>query len=250
MKKWFIIAVVGLILTGSAYGQADLQENFNRGNVLYADGDFRGAIEAFKKAAESGYASPELYFNLGNAYFRDGQLGKSLVNYIRARRLDPRDEDILTNIEFARQYTVDRLEVSEEAILLDYVNRFFDWFRLSEIAWVSAILYLILVIIIIAGFLYRWIVIPKAVLSLVLVLFIIAGILTAVKYDRDVATRTGVVAVSSVDVKNGPGEDFKNQFTAHAGLIFSIDREDSGWYLVNFENRVKGWLPKTAIAEI
>ena len=252
MNKWFLILAGAfiLIIVSPLLAQSELTDNFNRGNSLYADGDYKGAINAYEKAATSGFESPELYFNLGNAYFRDGQLGKCLVNYLRARRLDPRDDDIQTNMEFARQFTVDKLEISEETILLDYVNRFFNSFKLSEIAWLSVILYLILVAIIIIGFLYHWLSIPRPLLVIVIILFVISAAFTGVKYDRDIITRTGVVTAASTEVKNGPGEDFKDQFTAHAGLVFNIEREDSGWYLVKFENRVKGWLPQGVVSEI
>jgi len=252
MKAVFRITVfLWLFLAGAAAIVASsLEHNFEKGNELYTDGDYRGAIDEYEKVIAAGYESAELYYNLGNAYFRDGQLGRAIMNYIRARELDPGDDDIRANLEFARQFTIDKIEVSEETIILDYINRFFDSFTLNWITWITVILYVLSAALVLAGFVYRWYLIPMPVLATVLVLFVISAIFTGVKLDRDVLTRQGVVLAQQVDVKNGPGEDFNTKFTAHAGLIFEIEREEAGFYWVNFENRLKGWVPTGAVAEI
>ncbi len=239
---WLVLP--GLALAGG------LDYTFEQGNQHYIDGEYDKAITEYEKIVAAGYQSPELYYNLGNAYFRQGQLGQAIMNYIRARRLAPRDDDIRANLQFARQYTIDKIEVTQQTILLDYINDFFDSFSLSEITWVAAILYVITVMIVLVRYVYRRFRIPTPVFVVVLGLFLVAAIFTAVKLDRDVLTRKGVVLAQQAEVRSGPGQDFSTKFTAHAGLTFNIEREESGYYWVNFENRLKGWIPKSVAAEI
>jgi tetratricopeptide (TPR) repeat protein len=227
-----------------------LDRNFELGNEFYIEGDYTKAISEYEKILKTGYHSAELYYNLGNACFRDGQLGLAVANYIRAKRLAPRDEDIRVNLEFARRFAIDKIEVTEETILLDYINRFFDSFSLNEITTLAIILYILTAAVILVRFIYRRIYIYTPVVVILLALFFFSAVFTAVKLERDVLTRTGVVLDRQAEVKNGPGDDFSNQFTAHAGLMFRIEREESGYFLVNFENRLKGWILKEAIAEI
>lgn len=227
-----------------------LDYTFKEGNQHYINGEYDKAVTEYEKIVAAGYHSASLYYNLGNAYFREGQLGQAIMNYIRARRLAPRDDDILANLQFARQYTIDKIEVTQQTILLDYINRFFDSFSLTEITWVAAILYILTALIVLIRFVYRRFRIPTPVFLTVLGLFLVAAIFTAVKVDRDVLTRQGVVLAQQAEVRSGPGQDFSTKFTAHAGLTFNIEREESGYYWVNFENRLKGWIPKSVAAEI
>lgn len=247
MSIWAICLLIALAtpLLGSG-----LKHNFEEGNANYSEGNYADAIAEYEKVVAADYQSPELFYNLGNAYFREGQLGLAILNYTRAIRLDPRDDDIRANLEFARQFTIDRIEVTEEAILLEYVNDFFDSFSLNEITWLVTILYLLTAAILLVRYIYGWIRIPTPLVIILTVCLIVSAIFTSVKINRDVLTRKGVILTQQADVKNGPGDDFKSQFTAHAGLTFNIEREESGYYLVSFENRLKGWVLKTAIAEI
>lgn len=238
-----------LVLSAPAHPEP-LDHYFEQGNAYYSGGDYTAAIDTYEKILKGGQASPELYYNLGNAYFRQGQLGQAIMNYIRARRLDPRDDDIRTNLEFARQFAIDKIEVTEETIVLDYVNRFFDAFTFAETAWLAGLLYALLALIFLAGRVYRWIPLPAPILVIVVVTFLLSGVFAGVKLDRDILTHTGVVVADQCEVKNGPGQDYNTQFTAHAGLTFTIEREESGYCLVSFENRLKGWIDRSSVAGI
>lgn len=249
-RNLLLLTLFSCLIGVSSVLSSSLEYNFEQGNKLYTDGDYRGAVEEYEKVASAGYESAELYYNLGNAYFREGQLGQAIMNYIRASRLDPRDDDIEANLQFARQFAIDKIEITEETILLDYINRFFDSFTLNGITWITAVLYVLMTAIILIRYIYRRYHIPTPLIISVLTLFLVASVLTGVKLDREVLTRHGVVLVQQTDVKNGPGEDFNTKFTAHAGLVFKIEREEAGYYWVNFENRLKGWIPKSVAAEI
>ncbi len=250
LRRFFFLLPAILALAGAGVSADDLQQHFQAGNTSYSSGDYAKAITEYEQVLKAGYQSPELYFNLGNACFRQGQLGLAVLYYTRAQKLDPRDDDIRANLAFAHAYRVDKIEVTEETILLDYVNRFFNYFSLNEGITVTVILYFLAAAAILARYVYRWVYVPGPAMVLVLAIFAMVVIFSAVKIDRDVTTRTGVILVQQTDVKNGPGAEYKNQFTAHAGLTFTIEREESGYYLVNLENRLKGWVVTSAVAEI
>lgn len=250
-SRAFIKSLLALLMLLPAFGSAvTLDYNFETGNRFYTDGDYTRAISEYEKVIEAGYQSPELFYNLGNAYFREGQLGQAILNYLRAKKLSPRDEDIQANLEFARRFAIDRIEVTEEIIIFEYIDRFLDSFSLTFVTWSAAILYFLMVGLIIIRFVYRWVYIPNLITVLFALSFLFCSAFAAVKYDRDILTRRGVILAQQIDVKNGPGTDFNDQFTAHAGLVFMIERDEAGYYLVNFENRLKGWVIKEAVAEI
>lgn len=250
MKLRILTALLAIAVVAIAASAGTKEQLFKSANSHYTAGAYDKAIVDYEMVLNAGAASPELYFNLGNAYFRSGQLGKAIMNYIRAQRLDPRDEDVRANLRFARQFAIDKLEITEETIILDYVSRFFDFFTLGEIAGTTLLLYVLLMALILARYLYRWIMTPHSLLISLIALLVVGVLFTSVKLDRDYLNRTGVILDQQAEVKNGPGSEFASQFTAHAGLTFTIEREESGFYLVDFANRLKGWISVSAVSEI
>lgn len=79
-----------------------LAADFESANRLYEKGDYAAAAGAYEKLTSTGRASPALLFNLGNAYFKNGQIGRAVAAYHRAQQLHPRDPDIRANLKFAR----------------------------------------------------------------------------------------------------------------------------------------------------
>ena len=98
--------IVCVLLPGPAAGQLAA---FEEGNQLYQDGDYQAALDSYLQISEAGYESGEAYYNIGNAYFKLGELGLAIVNYQRALRLMPRDDDVRTNLELANSLTADEI---------------------------------------------------------------------------------------------------------------------------------------------
>ena len=97
------VAISTLALApGLGFAQND---QFTAGNQHYANKEYARAIKAYQQVLAQGVESAQLYYNLGNAYFKHGDLGHAIANYLKARRLDPANEEIQFNLEFARQFT-------------------------------------------------------------------------------------------------------------------------------------------------
>src|SRR5678815_1292692 len=96
-----LTAALGFWLAWAAYGQ-DVAGSFDLANKLYEQGKFAEAAAAYEKLSQAGQESPALWFNLGNAYFKGGQVGRAIVAYRRAELLRPRDPDVRANLRFAR----------------------------------------------------------------------------------------------------------------------------------------------------
>ncbi len=102
--KWllpacFAVALVFPAAAQTVMGTDEAQNTFIRANEAYRRQDYKTAHATYAKVAAAGYRSPELFFNLGNASARLGRVGESVLNYERARELDPRDPDIAANLK-------------------------------------------------------------------------------------------------------------------------------------------------------
>lgn len=103
-------ACAAVALCAALSGSLAAQEAFfDEGNRRYQEGDYAGAVELYERILESGLESGELHYNLGNAWFRLGELGPAILHYERARRIMPGDDDLAANLELARSLTADQV---------------------------------------------------------------------------------------------------------------------------------------------
>lgn len=248
-----ILVYLGLLfLLGAAVGTAqEWREEFEQGNKFYEEKDFESAIRMYKAVLDQGVESAEVHFNIGNAYFKAGDLGRAVVSYLRAARLDPADDDIKANLEFARQFS----SVQMEGVRLNPIDAFMESlvgpFRLNLLAWISTALFLLSLMLIALrwGFsLFSGWIRPLLVVSLVLMVF--AAGLTTYKYRHDYLTRRAVLIAEESPVYTGPSENSDLELQGAPGLVVEILDESGSYYEVLFENKRRGWISKDLVAVV
>ena len=150
--KRLILVVMLLLISTSLFGADNPPDEFVAANKFYEEKDYASAIRLYESIINQGNESAEIYFNLGNAYFKSGDLGYAVLYYIRARRLSPADEDIRHNLEFARRFS----KVQMEGVQLNPINTFFDSlvdsYRLDLLAWVSSAFFVLFVLILVVRY--------------------------------------------------------------------------------------------------
>jgi len=88
---------------------AQPENNFDRGNTAYRNGDYNAAVKLYESVLEDGKHSADLYFNLGNAYYKLEKLGPSVFYYEKGLQVDPKNKDIQNNLKYAQQATIDEI---------------------------------------------------------------------------------------------------------------------------------------------
>lgn len=91
-------------------GPSGLESSWQSANQFYSDGNYEDAVNQYESILNSGYESSELYFNLGNAYFKLNQIPSAILYYEKARKLAPEDEQINFNLSLANSRIVDKME--------------------------------------------------------------------------------------------------------------------------------------------
>ena len=111
MKKIILIVFPLVALCcGTVVAQADADKIWDDANTAYINADYVAAIDGYEKLLDSGLESDRLYLNLGNAYFKRGMNGKAILNYNRALKLAPSDDDIRYNLSIANAYVQDKID--------------------------------------------------------------------------------------------------------------------------------------------
>src|SRR2546421_5539764 len=102
MKTRIVLSCSILSLISLSTLMGDPNAQFAKANQEYAAGDFKAAIENYEELVRSGQDTPNLFYNLGNAYFRQNNFGRAILNYERALALEPRHPEVQANLRVAR----------------------------------------------------------------------------------------------------------------------------------------------------
>ncbi len=219
----------------------------------YSKGNYQQAIKDYEELLKQG-VNADVYYNLGNAYFRTDNITLAILNYERAHMLSPGDEDIEFNLQFARSKTIDKITSKDEPF-------FFNWYRSlvtltsvdhwAYLAVVSIIMVLVLVLMyLFAGSLPLQKIGFFGALAFLL-LFLLSN-LFAFQQKRMLENRNGAIVVSSsVSVRKSPAHNAEAAFVLHEGTRVDVtDKTIKGWREVKIADGREGWLQEDKIEEI
>lgn len=249
MKK--LILLVGLLLcvAPAAFPQ-DAAAQWEKANTLYINGDYTGAAQVYESIAAQGYVSGRLFYNLGNAYFKAGKLGKSILNYNKAQLLTPYDKDTEYNLSVANGYVKDRIDTVPEFFLSKWLR---GWrASLDSNGW-AVVSLVMLALALAAALLFLladrrgW---RKAgfFCGIAFVcLFIFAAVFAGMGKREFQAASQAVVMTESVSVKSAPERGGSDIFILHEGTKVDVISAFDGWAEIVIADGNKGWLPQDAI---
>lgn len=240
------VLATALLLGASAAVQAQ-DEIVARGNAAYQEGDFAAAVEAYQAVLESGYRSAGLEYNLANAYFKTGELGRALLHWERAQELAPGDQDIQANLDLARSLTVDAVEPLPRFWLLSVVDW---WIGLLPAGWLRGIVafgWLAVSGGIVLRILSRAMWAPTIGTSLVAVGGLLLLLFAPVMLIRETGVglpEEAIILADAVRVQSAPSaEDNLTLFEIHEGTKVRVDQRTAEWLEVVLEDGKVGWVP-------
>jgi tetratricopeptide (TPR) repeat protein len=219
---------------------------FQKGNQSYEEGQFDQAVAEYEKILHLGVKNFKVFYNLGNAYFRQNHLGKAVVNYRRALLLEPRDEDVQANLSFVKLFTLDKIEEQKINPFANLLQWFLNLLSADEFALLTSFSYTLAMLCGILMILRR----SRRYLRLLFVVFMVllaifgSSLLAKIHFD---SLEYGVVVVPEAQVRSGPGDDYVLQFTGHEGLEFRVNEKTKEWYRISLPNGIKGWIPSDAV---
>lgn len=238
-----------LLLAAGTTQQALITE----GDSAYSAESYLEAIEKYEMVLEQGYESAELYYNLGNAYFNINNLPASILNYERARVLNPRDADINFNLNIANSMIPDKIEVVPEIFYIRWWKEFRNNFNLHT--WTVASISIFIMVLICIGLfiLSRNILIRKLSFwsGIIFVLMSIASFsMTYTKYNIDSRHLEAIVFDPTITVKSSPNQLGKDLFVIHEGTKVFIMEEINDWGNIRIANGSTGWMPLASVKRI
>ena len=248
------LIVVAMLLVCSATTIVSAQtESIKKAEIAYTSEQYAEAIELYEEVLKANGDSPELYYNLGNAYFKSGNIASAILNYERALRLDPSDEDVLFNLEMAHSRTVDKIEKIDRFFLTEWNESL----RRSASAdqWAGyAIGAFIFFLVGVTLFLFskrRFIKKMGFFSAIVMLLFSFLFNVYASSQKNWAEERADAIVMSeTVTVKSSPDASGTDLFILHSGTKVTIQSSLGSWSEVMLIDGNIGWMPTADIEQI
>jgi len=212
---------------------------FNDANKLYEQGKFSEAAAQYEAMVNAGSASPAVYFNLGNAFLKAGQTGRAIVAYRAAEKLSPRDPDVRSNLQFARNQAGGGTSVS--------VPRWESWIgKLTLNEWTvltSIAVGLFFLLLAARQWRSKWRNSFRGTLWGLGIIgaFLLVCLTAAIR--QEFFTKTAVVIVSEAVVRPGPFDESPSAFTLRDGAEVTVLGQKDNWLEITDSTQRTGWLP-------
>ncbi|MDR2847506.1 MAG: tetratricopeptide repeat protein [Bacteroidales bacterium] len=242
MKGLFItlLMVVSTVLHAS-----EMDSTLNRAELLYQHNEFTEASRQYQTVIDSDWTSAALFYNMGNACFKNHDIKSAILYYERAKRLAPNDEDTNWNLQLTRSLIFDKVEAVPELFFITWGKNLRDLFSVRAWAWTS-IAFFILTLLTALGFLFfrklhlKRIAFPVGVVAFMLCIGSLSlGFLQKANVER---VDEAIVFVPSVTLKSSPDDSGNNLFILHEGIKVYITDRVGDWCEVRIADGNKGWM--------
>ena len=245
MKKILFIIMIQ-ILSFSVFAENEI----DLANDAYSKGNYNEAIELYNKVLEKNGESAEIYYNLGNAYYKENKTASAILYYERALLLDPSDADIRFNLELAEQKSVDKIVPVGEFFISSWFRALKQSANAESWSLIGVACY-ILLLICAAVFLFNNKIVLRKISFYSAIIFIIivitANVFAADQTDQLQNRSAAIVFAPTVTVKSSPDNSGNDLFLLHEGTKVMVKSKLGSWYEIQLEDGNIGWIPKDKI---
>jgi tetratricopeptide (TPR) repeat protein len=237
---------LSLVIAGISSAD-EAAQRFEQANQFYLQAKYPDAVAQYEKIVQSGFESGELYFNLGNAYYKSGNIQKAILNYERARQLLPRDEDVQFNLQLANLQVVDKIDAVPRLFVYRWADSMLALFSLSTMGWI-VYSFFILTLAAFAFFLYARTYPQKRLSMFAGLVFSTALILTMIGYGvqsyKESNTEFAIVMSDVANIKAAPDSKGNDLFVLHKGLRVQVLDSVNHWRKIRLADGKVGWIPE------
>lgn len=254
MKQFIIVFITLLSLCGVARAeQPQLEQLWDRANTAYINADYAGALSCYDSIVATGHRGYKLYYNMGNAYFKSGQIGRSILYYNKALRLAPSDVDTNYNLSVANSFVKDKIERVPEFFVVGWMRAIRLALSSNTWAMVSLAALALALALVLFYLLSQKMALRKggffgAVLCIVM--FVVTAGFSTVERREMIDPTQAIIMSSSAAVKSSPDNASKDLFVLHEGTKVKVVSSLDKWREVAIADGNKGWILGSSIQMI
>lgn len=242
MKKLYILFIL-LISSLSSFGQ---EEIIRQADDAYSKSEFKEAISLYESVVKEFGSSSDLYYNLGNAFYKDKQYAAAILNYERALKLAPNNGDARFNLSVARSHIIDKIEPIDSFFLKRWMDSL--KYNLSSNGWavLGAVSFLLFIASLYLYFFNRTVLLRKIGFfggMVLVVVCLLSNVFASDIRNELLAHDEAIIFAPTVNIKSSPSESGTDIFILHEGSKVQIKSKLSGWAEIELEDGNKGWIP-------
>ena len=229
----------------------------NEAEAAYINNNFAESIQLYEAQVSEhrsiNQESAQIYYNLGNAYFRDNQIAKAIVNYERALLLEPGDSDIRHNLRFAKTRIEDKIDSADNLFINKWIRSIQNLYSGNTWAIIGIVLFILLIVAIGLYMISAQIILRKVSFysGIVLLSLVIITNVFAFNQKTKITNRsTAIIMSASVSIYTSPDAHSQELFRLHEGAKVKIKREEGRWIEIVIANGSVGWLQKMYVETI
>ncbi|MDR2011022.1 MAG: tetratricopeptide repeat protein [Bacteroidales bacterium] len=244
MKKYFII-LTGIVFSLNIFANDDLKTFTDSAFNYYLEGDYDNALRIYSNLYEQDYSSADLYYNMGNCYYKNGDIANAVYFYEKAHILKPGDKDIDHNLKIATSNIRNKVEKIPEVFYVTWYNNFISIMSSDSWAVISIVFFVTSLLLVILFLFSRKIIIRKTGFILGIIFFItsIMSFIFAKSQAHLINNNTYAIVFEPSMVKSSPSEDSMNLFEINEGLKVEVIDSINIWINVRLADGKEGWVP-------
>ncbi|PQJ31565.1 hypothetical protein BST92_06330 [Nonlabens arenilitoris] len=250
----WITSILFLLMTLIVSGQDDgINDRFAKANQAYTAENYQMAISNYEEILKTDIHSVDLYYNLGNSYYKLNQVGPAIYNYEKALMLDPSNEDVLNNLQFAKQMRIDAIEGLPENELESKASSIASSMSIDEWAYLSIVLLIISVLLFVL-YHYSQTAGKKRLFFLLMILFVIGTIILVFIgfYAQNNLNKHqyAIVYAAEFTAREEPKQSSAASYVIHEGTKVEVLEEFNNWARISLENGSKAWVTLETIKKL
>jgi tetratricopeptide (TPR) repeat protein len=226
---------------------------YEQGHGAYQAGDYQKAAACYEAAVHAGYQAFELYYNLGNCYYKLNQIGKCLLYYEKAKKLDPTDPDLLYNLDLARLRVVDKIITPPEYVWNKIWKSVKSVLSLDQLAVLFLLLLFAAVAVTIGKlFLERepWRGLIAYIWMPLVIVTVALGLYYMLRDNQSAHEKEAIIMVEKVSVTSSPSNSGTEVFALHEGSKVRVAERRTGYVRITLIDGKVGWAPVSSLQEI
>jgi tetratricopeptide (TPR) repeat protein len=240
-----IIVITLLFTYGFSFATTGLQQKAEK---AYGVKNYREAIMAYEAILKEGAVSYKLYYNLGNAYYKNNEIGKAIYSYELANKLEPNNQDIKNNLRIANQKTIDKIESKENFFIGAIKSGLVTALSTSGWAWLSIISLSAALLMAFMFFVSNTIALKRMgffLSGISFIIFIGSMVLGFTDLNDKRVIKFAIILSRESKIHEEPSTESASKFSLHEGTRVSVLEANATWTNIKLENGNEGWI-KTA----
>jgi len=243
LRIQFIILL--LLITFNIFSTDTLDGIFQEAVKSFENKEYEKSLDLFLSIENEGIENPDLYYNIGNCYFRLNKIGSAILYFKRALKIDQNHSASVRNLDFVLTFAQDKQTEEGTDPISTLWNKLLNVLSLNTLAILILIFFLIgitFLILMLTRFRNREKTAIIFSFSISMIFILLFSVISIIKWEQYSGEAEAVLTSKSAIGFSGPGEEFTRVFTIHEGMIFDIEKTEGKWSLIKLPNGLGGWI--------